>query len=60
MTINPNAEGFMIPQPDPPIIGIDCEKRTPPERHDMPEQWDYTHNPGGRKVCRKCRHVWYD
>jgi hypothetical protein len=45
---------------EPPRTDVDCTKRTPPEQHDMPEQWDYRYCPEGQKTCRKCGVTWYD
>lgn len=59
MTIDPAAPGFMKPY-EPPRTGTDCTKKDPPEQHDMPAQWDYSHCPEGQKTCRKCGVTWYD
>lgn len=59
MTIDPSARGFMIPQPvtQPPKDKQCGDKESD---HDMPERWDYTHNPGGAKKCRRCGVTWFD
>lgn len=57
MTIDPSAKGFMIPQP---VTQPPKDKQCPPGEHDMPKEWDYTHDPGGKKTCRKCGVTWFD